>query len=172
MKGLFIPEITAEMFRNGCLESIEALMAEGEIYDIEYSEDCISRKLAQNRIKEICNQYRLSYEDGERKPATGGSAYALGHAFDDLPPASSMQMWTPISKKMPDEKLPRDFQRVLITVVNYVGDKVVRAAVYINLKRMFRVEGSSNIWKIGEKGLFAWKPLPEPYRPKESEGKK
>lgn len=50
MKGLFIPEITAEMFRNGCLESIEALMAEGEIYDIDYpleqqpSEDCISRQ--------------------------------------------------------------------------------------------------------------------------------
>lgn len=37
MKGLFIPEITTEMFRNGCLEGIEALMAEGEIYDIEYS---------------------------------------------------------------------------------------------------------------------------------------
>lgn len=37
MKGLFIPEITAEMFRNGCLESIEALMAEGKIYDIDYS---------------------------------------------------------------------------------------------------------------------------------------
>ena len=37
MKGLFIPEITTEMFRNGCLESIEALMADGEIYDIEYS---------------------------------------------------------------------------------------------------------------------------------------
>lgn len=37
MKGLFIPEITAEMFRNGCLEGIEALMADGEIYDIEYS---------------------------------------------------------------------------------------------------------------------------------------
>ena len=36
MRGLFIPEITAEMFRNGCLESIEALMAEGEIYDIDY----------------------------------------------------------------------------------------------------------------------------------------
>ena len=37
MKGLFIPEITAGMFRNGCLESIDALMADGEIYDIEYS---------------------------------------------------------------------------------------------------------------------------------------
>jgi len=36
MKGLFIPDITAEMFRNECLESIEALMAEGEIYDIDY----------------------------------------------------------------------------------------------------------------------------------------
>lgn len=37
MKGLFISGITAEMFRNGYLESIEALMAEGAIYDIEYS---------------------------------------------------------------------------------------------------------------------------------------
>lgn len=36
MKGLFIPGITAKMFRNGCLESIEALMAEGQILDIEY----------------------------------------------------------------------------------------------------------------------------------------
>lgn len=36
MKGIFIPEITVEMFRDGCLESIEALMAEGQIYDIEY----------------------------------------------------------------------------------------------------------------------------------------
>lgn len=36
MKGLFIPGITAEMFKSECLESIEALMAVGEIYDIEY----------------------------------------------------------------------------------------------------------------------------------------
>lgn len=35
MKGLFIPGITTEMFRNGCLESIEALMSEGKIFDIE-----------------------------------------------------------------------------------------------------------------------------------------
>ena len=35
--GTLIPEVTAEMFRNGCLESIEALMAEGEIYDIDYT---------------------------------------------------------------------------------------------------------------------------------------
>ena len=36
MKGIFIPEITVEMFRDGCLESIETLMTEGEVYDIEY----------------------------------------------------------------------------------------------------------------------------------------
>jgi hypothetical protein len=110
VKGLFIPEITAEMFRNGCLESIEALMEEGEIYDIEHSS------------------------------------------------------WTPISKKMPEEKLPRNFQRVLITVVNYAGDKVVRAASYLDLTREFRVVGSSNIWEVGETGLLAWMPLPEPYK--------
>lgn len=63
MKGLFIPEITSEMFRNGCLESIEQLMAEGEIYDIDYPleqdpcEDCISRAEA---IKAL--EYELSIE--------------------------------------------------------------------------------------------------------------
>ena len=44
MKGLFIPGITAEMFRitakmfrNSCLESIETLMAKGIMYDIDYT---------------------------------------------------------------------------------------------------------------------------------------
>ena len=36
MKGLFIPGITAEMFRSGCLESIESLMSEAEIFNIDY----------------------------------------------------------------------------------------------------------------------------------------
>ncbi len=53
--------------------------------------DCISRQAAQAKIKNICDEYRLSYEDGERKAATGGSAYALGHAFDDLPPVTQQQ---------------------------------------------------------------------------------
>lgn len=49
MKGLFIPDITVEMFKNRGLEGIEALMVEGELYDIEYSpaqpacEDAVSR---------------------------------------------------------------------------------------------------------------------------------
>lgn len=57
----------------------------------EPCEDVINRQAAQAKIKSICDEYRLSYEDGERKPATGGSAYALGHAFDDLPPATPKQ---------------------------------------------------------------------------------
>lgn len=36
MKGLFIPGITAKTLRNVCLEAVEALIAEGEFYDIEY----------------------------------------------------------------------------------------------------------------------------------------
>ena len=113
MKGLFIPEITAEMFRNGCLESIEALMAEGQIYDIEHSP------------------------------------------------------WTPISNEMPDDELPEGYQRVLVTVVNCFGKKVVRVAEYIDFIKSFRIKENNDCWKVGEKELLAWTPLPEPYKWKE-----
>jgi hypothetical protein len=36
MKGLFIPDITVEMFRNASVESLVELMAEGKVYDIDY----------------------------------------------------------------------------------------------------------------------------------------
>ena len=64
MKGLFIPEITSEMFRNGCLESIEALMAEGYIYDIEYS----SWLPCEERLPEKEGQYlvTLDFEWGKK----------------------------------------------------------------------------------------------------------
>lgn len=65
MKGLFIPEITAEMFRNGCLESIEALMAEGKIYDIDYQqpcEDAISRQaviqIIENKLNPCTDMFK------------------------------------------------------------------------------------------------------------------
>lgn len=58
MKGLFIPGITAEMFRSGCLESIEALMSEGKIFDIEYDMVWIpvSEELPE-KPKENCDYY-------------------------------------------------------------------------------------------------------------------
>lgn len=66
MKGLFIPEITAEMFRNGCLESIEALMAEGKIYDIDYQEPCddvVSRQEALNVVHKYFEHYLQLNDD-------------------------------------------------------------------------------------------------------------
>lgn len=50
--------------------------------------DTTSRQTAKAKMKSFCEKYGISYEDGERKPSTGGSAYALGHAFDDLPPVT------------------------------------------------------------------------------------
>ena len=68
MKGLFIPEITAEMFRNGCLESIEALMEEGEIYDIEYSKWIpISERLPEvnQYVADVCKYYLVQDRCGD-----------------------------------------------------------------------------------------------------------
>lgn len=77
MKGLFIPDITSEMFRNGCLEAIEALMAEGDIYDIEYDPSVVQPERKRGKWLDImvgempaqaCNQcntfYPLAYTGG------------------------------------------------------------------------------------------------------------
>jgi hypothetical protein len=60
------------------------------------------------------------------------------------------------------ERLPEDFQRVLVTIVNYNGDKVVRVAEYS--RRTFKIKENYEQWNVGEKGLLAWRPLPEPYK--------
>lgn len=56
MKGLFIPGITAKMFRDASVESVAELMTEGKVYDIDYqepSEDCIRRAKALKVIKQM-----------------------------------------------------------------------------------------------------------------------
>ena len=72
--------------------------------------------------------------------------------------------WIPVS-----ERLPEDFQRVLVTVVNYNGNKVVRVAEYDNYKGVFRIKENHEEWEVGEKGLLAWMSLPEPYKEGEKE---
>jgi hypothetical protein len=67
--------------------------------------------------------------------------------------------WIPVS-----EKLPEDYQRVLITIVNYHGDNVVRVAQYYKQRKIFKVTENGEWWKVGEVGLLAWMSLPEPYK--------
>lgn len=67
--------------------------------------------------------------------------------------------WIPVS-----EKLPENFQRVLVTIVNYNENKVVRVAEYYGRKRIFQIKENHEQWEVGEKGLLAWRPLPEPYK--------
>jgi len=75
MKGLFIPDITTEMFRNGCLEGIEALMAEGEIYDIDYEPE------PQIVLCKDCkHQEKFFHEDKRRKE---GGYYIFGCELAD-----------------------------------------------------------------------------------------
>lgn len=68
--------------------------------------------------------------------------------------------WIPVS-----ERLPGEFQRILVTIVNYRGEKVVRVAEYYHSgKGVFRIKENREQWEVGEKGLLAWMPLPEPYK--------
>lgn len=68
--------------------------------------------------------------------------------------------WIPIS-----ERLPGEFQRILVSIVNYRGEKVVRVAEYYHRgKGVFQIKENREQWEVGEKGLLAWMPLPEPYK--------
>lgn len=67
MKGLFIPDITVEMFRSASVESVAELMAEGKIYDIDYKKPCedyISRAAAMAEIQMNSRRYSISKEFG------------------------------------------------------------------------------------------------------------
>lgn len=58
MKGLFIPGITVEMFRNASVESVAELMAEGKVYDIDYQEPFKTLEETLEEIKKsMCDDY-------------------------------------------------------------------------------------------------------------------
>jgi hypothetical protein len=79
MKGLFIPGITKEMFRDASVESVAELMAEGKIYDIDYQEPC-----------EDCISRQFMYELGATCIATrdkNNKLIALG-TIENLPPVT------------------------------------------------------------------------------------
>lgn len=71
MKGLFIPDITVEMFRNGCLEAIETLMAESEVYDIEYDPKSAEQCMTVTSNTMVSDTVKIPVMDGtiERLPS-------------------------------------------------------------------------------------------------------
>lgn len=138
MKGLFIPGITAEMFRSGCLESIENLMSEGEIFDIDYDPRHIPA--IRDKLWEIqqCSNCILKPEKkiAEIKP-----------------------QWTPVTEGLPEEG-EEGSDEVSVTCDN--GRKHYFVTTGILLKGDW-VNVVDNYYLPCE--VVAWMPLPEPYRP-------
>ena len=62
MKGLFIPGITAKMFRNASVESVAELMAEGKVYDIDYQ---LLREIKMHQLK-ILPKYFEDVQAGKK----------------------------------------------------------------------------------------------------------
>lgn len=110
MKGLFIPDITAEMFRNGYLESIDALMADGEIYDIEYPLQRripVTERLPEEKINPITedySEYQCTVRFGNlydvRSYKYGEGHWRLGAGIVD----DFVIAWMPLSEPYKDAK--------------------------------------------------------------------
>ena len=180
MKGLFIPEITAEMLRNGCLESIEALMAEGEIYDIDYqqpSEDCISRKEVLDYLDKMPSELT---SDGRRMVRRRTLEEYISDTLLSVTPQQTR--WIPIKTRpmteeekehfseyadsrcddnytMLDCPLPDDGQEVIVSSNGYVGTDI------------FCRDSADGCYFEGYDidDVDAWMSLPQPYT--ESEDK-
>lgn len=82
-------------------------------------------------------------------------------AFREFPSADVRENkgeWIPVN-----ERLPEDYDRVLITV-NGCRGLIVREAHYHKARNEFEVLHNHDRWEVGEEGLLAWQPLPEPYK--------
>ena len=149
-------EIT--QYRHDC----EKLMEENErlkkALEQEPCEDAISRQAVIDIIKSLHNanpSYWNTCDVVDRECALD--------EITALPSVQPKSEWFPVS-----ERLPEDLQRVLVTIERYNGDKVVRVAEYYG--RIFQIKENREQWEVGEKGLLAWMPIPQPYKAEGEEG--
>ena len=112
----------------------------------EYIEDIMGRPVYTHEIGLLADTIKEKAEADFMALCADGSS-------SEIP-----NKWIPVS-----ERLPEDFQRVLVTIVNYNEDRIVRVAEYHHRKGEFQILENHERWEVGEKGLLAWMPLPEPY---------
>lgn len=80
--------------------------------DLEGGDVAISKQAADQKLKEICEKYGIAYESGPRQSLTESAAYALGHAFDDLPPVSALkeqEEYMAMEQEKEEDDYERDF---------------------------------------------------------------
>ena len=105
MKGIFIPDITVEMFRDACLESIETLMAEGEVYDIDYEPEQQWIPCSE-RLPDVARRVLLS---GHGKVMVGmlhsfGKYTLEPTGISYIYPKGAIEAWMPLPESYKEDK--------------------------------------------------------------------
>ena len=117
--------------------------------------DLIRREDVENTIQRLCDLC------GEYERHNGVMCGACNldnfiRVLDDIPSAEPEQRWIPVS-----EALPKDMDRLLVTIVRSDGSKRVRSGDYF--KGYFMMD-NGDTWNETDKEVIAWMPLIEPYR--------
>ena len=121
----------------------------------------LRKKLAEYLEQQPCED-AVNRQDALNCVTFNEVRYRMVEDINALPSVTPKEKWISVN-----ERLPEDYQRVLVTVVRYNGDRVVRVAEYYsrsNGKGIFQIKENDEQWEVGEKGLLAWMPLPEPYK--------
>ena len=114
--------------------------------------DLISRQAVLDKFKSLCDVCG----EGEKYDGVMCRCCSLDDGIcivEDMPPA---EKWIPVS-----EALPKDMDRLLVTIVRSDGSKRVRSGDYF--KGYFMMD-NGDTWNETDKEILAWMPLIEPYR--------